>query len=253
MIDATGMPQSAVVIGGTSDIARATVRHLAGRRLARLLLTGRDPVTLDAAAEEFRKIGVASVETALLDVCRPQAIEAFAQEAVRRVGEIDLVLIAAGTLGPAAIDALDAAVIAETVTTNLAGPAAAMAALAQVMRHQGSGRIVVLSSVAGVRVRQANLVYGASKAGLDGFALALGASLQGTGVKVTVVRPGFVRTKMTRDLDPAPFAVDADAVAAAIVRGLETGADVIWVPPILQAVFAGLRMLPESLWSRLRR
>ena len=116
------------------------------------------------------------------------------------------------------------------MNTNLAGPAAAMAALAQVMRHQGSGRIVVLSSVAGVRVRQANLVYGASKAGLDGFALALGASLQGTGVKVTVVRPGFVRTKMTRDLDPAPFAVDADAVAAAIVRGLETGADVIWVP-----------------------
>jgi decaprenylphospho-beta-D-erythro-pentofuranosid-2-ulose 2-reductase len=251
VIDATGMPQSAVVIGGSSDIARETLRLLATRRLRRVMLGGRDPAALEAVAEELRVLGVASVETAHLDVTELSDLDAFATEAAARIGEIDLVLVAAGHLATASLDELGTATVGSTVAANFTGPAAATMALAQVLRAQGAGRIVVLSSVAGVRVRKANFVYGSAKAGLDGFSLGLGDALEGSGVQVTVVRPGFVRTKMTAGLKPAPFAVDAAGVAAAIVRGLETGRSVVWVPAALRPIFGLFALLPRSLWRRL--
>jgi decaprenylphospho-beta-D-erythro-pentofuranosid-2-ulose 2-reductase len=111
--------------------------------------------------------------------------------------------------------------------------------------------MVVLSSVAGYRVRRANFVYGSAKAGLDAFALGLGEALRGTGVSAHLVRPGFVHTKMTEGRPPAPFAVGPDRVATDIVRGLERGQAVIWSPPLLGWVFPALRLLPQSAWRRL--
>ena len=91
--------------------------------------------------------------------------------------------------------------------------------LAGRMRAQAHGRIVALSSVAGERVRRSNFVYGSTKAGLDGFFLGLGEALREHGVAVLVVRPGFVRSKMTEGLAEAPLAVDPDEVAEAVVGG----------------------------------
>jgi len=250
MLDATGMPQTAVVIGGGSDIARETLRLLALRRLRRALLAGRNVESLEALAQELREAGV-TVETALLDVTHVGALDGFSSKAAARLGEIDLVLMAVGDLGVATLDELDALAVASALATNFEGPAAATLALAQVLRKQGWGRIVVLSSVAGVRVRKANFVYGSAKAGLDGFALGLADALEGSGVKITVVRPGFVRTKMTVGMKPAPFAVEAVEVAEAIVRALETGSSVVWVPTVLRPVFAAMRMLPGALWRRI--
>jgi decaprenylphospho-beta-D-erythro-pentofuranosid-2-ulose 2-reductase len=249
MIDATGMPQTAVVIGGGSDIARETLRLLAGRRLRTVLLAGRNASALEGVADELAELGI-KAETAHLDVTEVGGLQGFARGAAERLGQIDLVLVAAGDLGTCELDDLDATAVASSLITNFAGPAAATLALAQVLRAQGSGRIVVLSSAAGVRVRKANFVYGSAKAGLDGFALGLADALEGSGVRVTVVRPGFVHTKMTVGLKPAPLAVDALTVADAIVRALETGAAVVWVPAVLQPIFVALRLLPRALWRR---
>ncbi len=179
------------------------------------------------------------------------ALEDFADSAVQRLGDIDLVLIAVGELNMADLTTLDASRVASLTTTNFTGPAAAMTAFARVLRAQGHGRIVVLSSVAGYRVRAANFVYGAAKAGLDGFGIGLGDALRGSGVSVMVVRPGFVRTKMTAGRTPTPLASDASEVADAVVRGLETGAEVVWVPSVLRYVFGALRLVPRSLWRRM--
>lgn len=251
MIDATGMPQSAVVIGGGSDIAREVLRLLARRRLHSVLLAGRDIGGLEAVAAELRALGVANAMTAHLDVSEAGGFEAFAAAAAERLGEIDLVLVAVGDLGTASLEELDAGKVASALEVNFVGPAAATVALARVLLAQGTGRIVILSSVAGVRVRKANFVYGSAKAGLDGFALGLGDVLDGSGVAVTVVRPGFVRTKMTAGLKPAPFAVDARAVGEAVVRALQTGSPVVWVPSVLRPVFAVMRLLPRALWRRI--
>jgi decaprenylphospho-beta-D-erythro-pentofuranosid-2-ulose 2-reductase len=251
MNDVTGMPQTVVVVGGGSDIARAILRELAGRRLRTALLAGRTAAALASAAEELRALSVSRVETEHLDVTDPSTLERFADEAAKLVGPIDLVLVAAGELGTAELAALDAQRVAGLVTTNFTGPAGVMTAFARVLCDQGYGRIVVLSSAAGYRVRAANFVYGAAKAGLDGFALGLGDALAGSGVEVTVVRPGFVRTRMTSGRKPRPLSVDASDVASAVVRGLETGAGVVWVPPVLRYALGVLRLAPRALWRRL--
>jgi len=126
-----------------------------------------------------------------------------------------------------------------------------MTAFARVLSAQGHGRVVVLSSAAGYRVRAANFVYGAAKAGLDGFAQGLGDALVGSGVKVMVVRPGFVKTKMTAGRSVPPLAVDASDVADAVVRGLEKDAEIVWVPSLMRYILGVLRLAPRSLWRKI--
>lgn len=251
MIDATGMPQTAVLVGGTSEIGLAVVRRLAERRLESVLLAGRDPAALAARADGLRRAGVPEVSTATADVLDPASLEALPVHAAEALGTVDLAIVAAGDLGTAELAELDAGRVAQIFATNAGGPAAALLAFGKHMAAQGSGRLVVLSSVAGVRVRRANFVYGSAKAGLDAFAGALGDALQGSGVAMTIVRPGFVRTRMTEGMSEAPFAVGPDDVADAVVRGLETGSRVVWAPAVLRGVFTVLRALPAPVFKRL--
>jgi len=166
-------------------------------------------------------------------------------------GPVDLVVIALGLLGSTTSEVAEPSRISELIIANFTWPAAAMGAVASRLQAQGHGRIIVLSSVAGVRIRAANYLYGSAKAGLDAFARGLAETLRGSGVLVQVVRPGFVHTKMTRGHRPAPFAVSPQVVAAAVDRGIERNQAVIWVPGFLRWVFAVLRVLPQSLWRRL--
>jgi decaprenylphospho-beta-D-erythro-pentofuranosid-2-ulose 2-reductase len=110
---------------------------------------------------------------------------------------------------------------------------------------------VVLSTVAAERARASNAIYGAAKAGLDALAQGLADATAGAGVRVLVVRPGFVKTRMTAGLPPAPFATTPEAVAEAVVRALPRRAQTIWVPGHLRFIFAVLRHIPRPLYRRL--
>jgi len=253
MNDAFGHPQSVVVLGGTSDIARRVVALLAADRCRTVVLAGREPDALASAQSEARASGADTAETLAFDaleVGRAEATVARCFELAR--GHVDMVLMAVGELGEQLTDENDPDRIAQMITVNFTWPAVAMSAVAAHLRAQGHGRLVVLTSVAGVRVRRANFLYGSAKAGLDGYAQGIAESLRGSGVAVHIVRPGFVYTKMTADRTPAPFAVGPDVVASAIVRGMTRDEQVIWTPPVLRWVFHVFRMLPGSLWRRLR-
>jgi short-subunit dehydrogenase len=123
------------------------------------------------------------------------------------------------------------------------------------MRARGRGEIVVFSSVAGWRVRRANYVYGSAKAGLDGFASGLADALHGSGVHLTLVRPGFVIGRMTADsgLDPAPLSSTPGQVADAVAAGLARRRDVVWVPAPLRVLALVMRLLPAAVWRRMPR
>lgn len=249
MRDAYGHPQTALVLGGGSDIALATIRHLARQRLARVALAARRPAEL----EERLRAEPLGVELAVeaWDALDAEAHGPLLERVQRRIGDIDLVLCAVGSLGHHSGLEVGAAEAQRSIETNFAGPAAALLEVGRFLARQGHGTIVVLSSVAGVRARRSNFVYGAGKAGLDTFAQGLGDALVGTGVRVHIVRPGFVSTKMTAGLPPAPFATEADTVAAAIADALASPRNrVVWVPGVLRAVFTVLRNLPVPLWRR---
>src|SRR5262249_4985340 len=145
---------------------------------------------------------------------------ALVDDVFDRCGDIDLALLSFGVLGDQELAERDAAAAVDIAVVNYVGTVSAAVPIAQRMRAQGHGTIVALSSVAGERARRSNFVYGSSKAGMDTFLQGLGDSLAGTAVKVMVVRPGFVHTKMTDGMEPAPLSTTPEAVADAIVRGL---------------------------------
>jgi len=251
MIDAIGRPQSVLVLGGSSEIAQAIVAGLVPARCKTVLLAGRPSDRLEAAADAARAAGAETVETVPYDTSDPAGAAAAVTGAFEAHGDIDIVIGAAGILGEQAALDVDPEATAVIITTNFTGLAASLVAAADRMRHQGHGRIVVISSVAGDRARKANFTYGSTKAGLDAFAQGLGDSLVGTGVGVTIVRPGFVKGRMTEGMDPAPFSTTPDAVAADTIKGIASGADVVYSPGILRWVFAVMKLLPRAIWRRM--
>ena len=254
MRDAFGHPQSVVVLGGTSEIAGAIVRGLIGQRARTVVLAGRDPALLERAADEARSAGATTVGTVTFEATDQASAEPAVTACFEKAGgQVDLVLVTVGLLGDQLRDEVDPAKVAEMVTVNFTWPAEAVTSAMVRLRAQGSGRVVVLSSVAGVRVRRANFLYGSAKAGLDAFALgqAEAARAEGADLKVQVVRPGFVHTKMTKGRPAAPFSTSPEAVSAAVLRGIETDAPVIWAPAPLRWAFGVFRLLPQAVWRRL--
>jgi decaprenylphospho-beta-D-erythro-pentofuranosid-2-ulose 2-reductase len=249
MRDSTGGVQSVLVLGGASDIARATVHLLVGDRCRRVVLAGRPSERLDAAAADLAATG-ADVEVVPFDAAAPDTHEK-AIGAVFDGGDVDVVLLAFGVLGDQDAFDRDPGAAVEAAGVNYTGAVSAGLVVADRLRAQGHGTLVALSSVAGVRGRSDNYVYGSTKAGLDAFAQGLGDALHGSGARVMVVRPGFVATRMTEGMDPAPFSTTPEAVAADIVAGLRKGRETVWSPAVLQAVFGVLRLLPRPVWRRL--
>lgn len=247
MRDALGSVQRILVLGGTSEIGAAIVDELASTaRLREVVLACRVPADADPAVERLSRT-VDHVRAIGFDALAPETHERVLAEAATG-GDIDLVVVAAGVLGDQDQVRHDPALAFRQIEVNTAGTIAATIAAADHLQAQGHGRIVVLSSVAGVRVRASNPVYGASKAGLDGFAQGLADALQGTGVGVVIVRPGFVHTRMTEGMEAAPFSTDAPTVARRTVAGMRAGRSVVWAPGILRWVFGVFRLLPAPLW-----
>lgn len=248
MRNALHEPQTIVLLGGTSEIGRAIVDELVGPTATTLVLAVRRPD--DAGPEQFARDGL-DVVVEQFDATDSAAHDGFARRLAAEHGDIDVVVVAFGALGDHDELLVDPAAAAEVATTNFTGVVTSMLAFSGVMRGQGHGHLVLLSSVAGERVRAANFVYGSTKAGADAFAQGLGDALAGTGVGVTVVRPGFVHSKMTRGMKSAPFATTPRAVAEATVAGMRKGKHTVWVPGVLRYVFSILRHVPRPVFRRL--
>jgi decaprenylphospho-beta-D-erythro-pentofuranosid-2-ulose 2-reductase len=251
MIDAIGRPQSVLVLGGSSEIGQAIVARLVPGRCRTVVLAGREGPRLSEAVDRAKANGAEVAEAVAFDVTDVAGHRTFVERVFERFGDFDLVVMAAGVLGDQERDEADPVAAARVIDTNFTGLASAMLALADRLRHQGHGRLIVLSSVAGLRARRANFVYGSSKAGLDAFSQGLGDALEGSGARVMIVRPGFVVGRMTEGMAPAPFPTTPEAVADAVVAGIARGASVVYVPNLLRWVFAVMRVLPRALWRRL--
>jgi len=249
--DALGDVQSVLVLGGGSDIALATCNAITRRRRARFVLAARKPERCDDAADQLRACGASEVHVVAFDATDFASHESFVQSTFDRFGDFDVVLVAFGVLGDQERAEHDAAAALEIVQSNYTGAVSVSVPLVERLRTQGHGTIVLLSSVAGERVRRSNFVYGSSKAGIDGYYQGLAAALRRSGVHVMIVRPGFVHTKMTQGMKAAPLAATPDQVADAVVRGLARDREIVWVPPALRIVMSALRHLPRAVFGRL--
>jgi len=255
MKDALGSVQSVLVLGGGSEIALATVRELVNRRATTVVLAARRPEELEPQVKELRDLAGGrpdvTIDAVPFDADAIEDHDAFVDGVFDRFGDFDVVLLAFGVLGDQSQAERDGAAAVEVARVNYLDPVGVAVPVASRLRAQGHGTFVVLSSVAGERARRSNFVYGSTKAGLDAFFQGLGDALVGTGASVMIVRPGFVHTKMTEGLEPAPMATTPEAVAEATVRGLERGSEIVWVPPALRWVMTVLRHVPRPLFRKL--
>ena len=247
MDNALGEAQTIVLFGGTSEIGRAIVDVLVSPATTTVVLAVRRPDEVDAAALRGRGVDVDVVPFDATDI---DEHERLVQRLTDAHGDLDVAIVAFGQLGDAAQLADDGRAAAALVDVNFTGAVSVCTVVAAQFRRQGHGRLVVLSSIAGERVRKANYVYGASKAGLDGFAQGLGDTLAGTGASVLIVRPGFVHTKMTAGRKAQPLSTSPEAVAAATVKALRAGRRIVWVPPAVRPLMMVARHLPAAVWRR---
>nr|WP_211178031.1 decaprenylphospho-beta-D-erythro-pentofuranosid-2-ulose 2-reductase [Pseudonocardia acidicola] len=238
-----------MLLGGTSEIGLAVVEAFAADRPLRVVLAARPSDRLDTAKSRLEKAGCA-VETLDFDA-RATDTHADVVHKAFAGGDIDVAVVAFGLLGDneRAWTDVDAAV--ELAQVNYTAAVSVGVALAGELKRQGHGALVALSSVAGERARRSNFVYGSTKAGMDAFYSGLTEALRPHGVVVTVVRPGFVHTRMTAGLKAAPLSTTPDAVAAVIVDAVRTKKELVWAPAPLRVVMSVLRHLPRAIFRRI--
>ena len=249
MIDALGAPQRLLLLGATSDIALAVARRYAADQPLTVVMAARPGPRRTAAAEVVAALGC-SVEELDFDAA-DTADHADVVQRAAAGGDIDVAVVAFGVLPEAELAWTDVAAAVDAAQVNYVGAVSVGVALAAQLRRQGHGVVVALSSVAGERPRRSNFVYGSTKAGFDAFYTGLGEALREHGARVLVVRPGFVRSKMTTGMTPAPLSVTPEQVAEAVVRGVAVGKEQLWVPGPMRAVMSGLRHVPRPLFRRL--
>jgi decaprenylphospho-beta-D-erythro-pentofuranosid-2-ulose 2-reductase len=240
-----------MIVGAGSAIAVACARRWAADG-ATFFLLGRQAERLRQVADDLRVRGAASVETVALDANDLAAHAGVLDACYAALGEIDVALVAHGTLPDQRACEGDAALAVQELSTNALSTIALLTPLANRMAAHGAGTIAVISSVAGDRGRPSNYVYGAAKAAVATFCEGLRARLFKAGVHVLVIKPGFVATPMTARLCmPDMLVAKPDRVAADIVRAIARRRDSIYTPWFWQGVMVAIRSVPSLVFKRM--
>src|SRR5882757_2711359 len=251
MIDATGNPQTILLLGGTSEIGLAICEQYLQNASARVILADLpNAPRREAAIAELQAAGAKSVEFLDFDAVDTKSHPALIESAWAN-GDVDVAIVAFGLLGDAEELWQNQSKAVLVAQVNYTAAVSVGVLVGEKMRAQGFGQIIAMSSVAGERVRRSNFVYGSTKAGLDGFYLGLGEALREFGVHVLVIRPGQVRTRMSAHVKEAPLTVDKEYVANLAVTASAKGKELVWAPTAFRYVMMVLRHIPRSIFRRL--
>jgi NAD(P)-dependent dehydrogenase (short-subunit alcohol dehydrogenase family) len=239
-----------LVVGGTSDIGRATALHYAEAGW-RVMLAARNPEAARRNAEDATTRTGADVTVHALDVLDTERFPAFLDDLPALP---DTVVCVVGELGDQERAQTDAAHATMVLRTNFEGPALLLELFAERFLARGSGTLVGVSSVAGDRGRASNYFYGAAKAGFTAFLSGLRNRLAARSIRVVTVKPGFVRTRMTAGMKLPPLLTAEPAeVARGVFNAAERGrGDVIYVRPLWRGVMTAITLIPERLFKRMR-
>ncbi|SON59934.1 Decaprenylphosphoryl-2-keto-beta-D-erythro-pentose reductase [Mycobacterium simulans] len=251
VLDAVGNPQTVLLLGGTSEIGLAICERYLRNAPARIVLAAMpDDPSRDDAVAQMKAAGARSVELVDFDALEtdthPKVIDqCFAY------GDVDVAIVAFGLLGDAEELWQNQHKAVQIAEINYTAAVSVGVLLGEKMRGQGFGQIIAMSTVAGERVRRSNFVYGSTKAGLDGFYLGLSEALREYGVRVLVIRPGQVRTRLSAHIKEAPLTVDKEYVANLAVTAAAKGKELVWAPAAFRYVMMVLRHIPRSIFRKL--
>jgi len=239
-----------LITGATSAIAQEAAKHFAAEGDA-FFLVGRDPDKLAAVADDLRARGAADVATAAADLLDLTRCSRLIGEAVERLGGLDMLLVAQGTLPDQAECEVDPALTLREFSLNAMSPITLLIRAATHFEPQGSGCIAVIPSMAGVRGRRSNYVYGAAKAALSTFLEGLRSRMGDVGVSVVDIRPGFVDTPMTAHLAKKTLFASAATVGERVYRSMVAGDAVVYTPWFWRWIALVIQLVPRSIFAKL--
>ena len=241
-------PKRILVLGATSGIAQACIRLWAARGDS-LFLVARNADKLNAVAADASVRGAAHVDTAAADLNDTAPHPALLAHAVNSLAGLDIAFLAFGVLGDAGDHSFASA--EAVLHTNLVAPVSAITWLGDYFAQRHMGTLAVMSSVAGDRGRKSNYIYGASKAGLSAFVDGLRNRIDREGVRVMTIKPGPVRTAMTEGMKGSEKFADVEKVAATLVKEIDKGTDVVYVPGIWRIIMTVVRAIPERIFKKM--
>lgn len=244
------MSERVLILGGTSAIALALAKRYAARG-AHLHLVGRDAEKLAAACEQLRTAGAGTVDSAVQDLAELAALPTLIESAQNQLGGLDTVILAHGLLPDQARSEASWQYAVESMNINLLSPLVLLTETGNRLATAGGGQIIIIGSVAGDRGRKTNYVYGAAKGALERLAEGLRNRLHASGVNVLLVKPGFVDTPMTADLDKNFLFAKPDQVAKSIEKSAHKNRQTVYVPGFWRLIMLIVRSIPESLFKRM--
>ncbi len=230
MLNGFKNPGRVALIGAQSEIGQAIISQLPSDPHREVLLVGRTgEFGMDVTDKEARIRVVSQI---------------FDQ------ADLDLAIIAVGLLGddPALSEAEN---LLTTMDVNYLSTVHLIELIAGRMKQQAHGTILVISSFAQVRPRDDNFRYGSTKAGLDFYARGLASTLRGTGVTVRILRPGFVKSKMTKGMVVPPFAITSQECGKYGVAALGAKDVVTWAPSVLKYISVLFTALPAPIFRKI--
>jgi short-subunit dehydrogenase len=245
------MALKVVVLGGTKGIGRALARRLAARG-DRLHLLGRDARELEQCAADLQaRMPVATpVTCSVCDLERPETFASALDDGAAALDGFDTFVITAAMFGTQQQLESNLEFTRRLLTVNFANTVVLCEQVRAYLLARGGGTLCVFSSVAGDRGRKPVILYGAGKAGLSAYLEGLDHKFRSAGLKTICVKPGFVRTSMTEGLPEPPFAADPDQVASTVVRAIDRGTPVVYVPGIWSLVMLVIRSLPRAVMRK---
>jgi len=248
MSESERTPKRILVLGATSGIAQACIRLWAARGDS-LFLVARNADKLNAVAADASVRGAAHVDTTAADLDDTATHPALLAHAVNSLAGLDIAFIAFGVLGDSGDHSFASA--EAVLHTNLVAPVSAITWLGDYFAQRHVGTLAVMSSVAGDRGRKSNYIYGASKAGLSAFVDGLRNRIDREGVRVMTIKPGPVRTAMTESMKGSEKFADVEKVAATLVKEIDKGTDVVYVPGIWRIIMTVVRAIPERIFKKM--
>ena len=245
------MSRKAVLLGATKGMGRALARAMAARG-DRIFLLGRNEEDLARSASDLEIRGAAGkVGWARCDLGDASTFAPSLDRAEAEMQGCNIIVVSAGMFAEQEALESDPELLTTLLETNFVRTIGFCEDARKRLLAAGGGTLCVFSSVAGDRARKPVILYGAAKAGLSHYLAGLDHKFRASGLVVVTAKPGFVRTGMTANLDPPPFAGDPEPVAQTILAAIDAGSPVVYAPPIWRAILLAIRMLPRSVMRRI--
>ena len=240
------------LLGGTRGMGRALARLMAERG-DELCLLGRDEADLERSARDLQvRSGRGAVTAVRCDLEEPDSFSPALAAAEAALGGLDAVVVTAGLFATQDRLEEDAELARRLLAVDFTNTVVFCEEARRRLLARGEGTLCVFSSVAGERGRKPVVLYGAAKAGLTRYLEGLDHKFRARGLRTVCVKPGFVRTSMTRDLKPPPFAGEPEQVARLVLRAIDRGQPVVYAPGIWRWVMLAIRALPRGVMRRLQ-